>query len=199
MKAWLQSWRKGNSPLPPDILEGVVADSVRSIWKLQLPAWVAAKNATVQIFTAQTLAGAQEQRALLTRPNTPPYYLGALQSQLPETPLHTLFFELLKDRFLLGWVTPEIVGDLQFVDIERPEPDSQKWLEALKSSAVQNRVVFFPFAMPETKRWRQLVRVAIKTRQSLHQGAQSATARGSAWEKKFDPPIDFETRCIVVR
>lgn len=200
MKFLSQLWRKGATTLPPEFFAGVAEISTpRRLWQGALPTWAAARGATVAVYQVPLVAGGQQARAILQRPGQAPHYLGALTAVLPETPIAMLLFELQAERFWVGWVDERLPDDLQFVDYERVEPDPTRWLQAVKSSVVHQRVVFLPFAKPEARPWMQVQRLAIKTRTSLQQGAHSRTARASVWEKTYQPPVDLTPWCVMVK
>lgn len=143
------------------------------------------------IIEVKRLDGNTETRAYLESDSqhNDATYIGALRQQFPEAPFQSIAFTVGNAFFIVGRIDESFVGTLDSIDFERVEPDRTRWMEAVKSVLIRERLFALPIQADEQAQWQTIARIAIKTKESLNAGWNRTAANGSAWEQSYQPPV----------
>lgn len=177
--------------IPEEAQKDIQSSSIRILqggnltrWDKELPS-----GNTFVVFSAQTIENKSVVRFVYKDDTVVRFY--TLEDQLDaENHIKTAFVKRGNGAYIIGYVDPTIQGELTFANIERYESNKADWMKGLKSSTIKNRVFIIPIFKEEKEAWNSIVRVAIKTKESLNESVKNPQATGSIWEKKFDPPLD---------
>lgn len=172
--------------IPAAALGGADPSSVEIIWSAPL----SRLKGTLTVF-AVTLSDGRREYRVFARLEGKDVYLGRLQTQLMDAPLRTLFFQIGKDRFVIGRVDDTVPGTLAFVDLQRYTQDRANWVEATRQSTVKDRVFFMYLTDGQSDPWDTVEYAAVQSRESLALVTQGMGAKRNAWEASFAPPIDI--------
>lgn len=190
MKLSLHSWLPGK-PVPAEVLDQAGAANGRVIWSADLAQWAPAYNrdAILTLAEAALPDGATRDLAFFTRGKTLTV-LGALLPLFPGAPVTALALDCGGERVIVGRVDGAVTGSLTHVDLERVEPDTARWMEAVRSSTLHERVFLIPIKAGEREAWNRIARLTIDTRESLERGWQRRGAH-TANAVVFEPPLDL--------
>ncbi len=180
--------------IPVTALKDADPSSATITWSAAL----ARSGGTLTVFAVTLSNGERAYRAFI-RLEGKEVYLGQFQSQLADAPLHTLFFQVGKDRFVIGRVADTVSGTLAFVDIQRYTQDRTNWVEAMRQSTVKDRIFFMHLTDGQGDPWDSVAYIAIQSRESLALVTQGMGAKRNEWEATFDPPIDISALYVIAQ
>lgn len=137
--------------------------------------------------------------------NTNPYhYIGTLERQFPKLPAKTIFVHTVANDsyMLIGVIDRSFPRAFHTIEFEPAGADPAHKLESIKSERGYHAVprLFSISIKPnELPNWQAIERIAIKTKESLKQGAAAPSGSGNAWEQTYDPAVELAPLIIEVK
>ncbi len=183
----------GQPAIPQSALEGVKPASTRILGHFRLADWAEGVSTSqyITIFQAYQLQNDAAEIRVFLNDNGASQYIGMLTDQLQIPGVKTAFIDFGSQRCIIGWVSPDLAGNLLFFHIERvPKDPTRRMQEAVLESTIEKNVFIVPIradASPEL--WNSIALAAVKTKESLQRGFDQ---KGSYYqiEKSYDPPLD---------
>ena len=185
--------------IPPEALSGIEEGSAQRMGHLNLSDWTddVPEETYLSLFTGKTADGSEQIRAFVTA-GEQQVYLGPLTAQLGSPVVQTLFFTTGGDRFVIGYVSPDVEGHLLYFRMDRPEPDNSQWMQAVKESKIKGRVFLVPIFQDEADQWNSLAFAGVQTKESLNRGLKTDESYYE-WEQTFEPPRNIENLFVTIK
>ncbi len=177
----------------PDEMRAGLYPETEVMGRFQLSDWSswASDDAWLVVFSGISLETGTAERRVYYHDKSHVYLIGPLAEELGINGLETVFVELFDERAIVGWVSSDCVtGKLKTVVFGRYEPDSSRWLEAQKSSTIEDNLFIVPISAAEYYQWDSLSFVGIETKESFSRGLDGQSSY-YALERKFAPPLDI--------
>lgn len=190
----------GQPKIPANAQTGLEPGTARILGNLRLADWAEGISDKVYltIFEGRLVGSDSTEIRVFWNDGKSDGYVGALTEQLQLKGVKTLFIDFGSQRCVVGWVSPAISGKLLYFRLERPEPDTTRWMEGVKESTINENLFIVPIrASNQPELWNELVLAAVQTKESLQRGYDGKGSYFEA-EKAFSPPLDVSSFYVSI-